>query len=165
MKKLFYLLLTTTLFTSCIFLNNSSDDFVPTGNEYRPVVMNRANFESSVALLPPKPIENSGKIYVRGQLLFINEKREGFHIFNYENPSSPIPIAYIQIPGATDLAMREGTIYINQAVDLVTIQYGIDSQNFTITNRNRNIFPQMLDPNGFLGEHGSDEIIVNYEQL
>lgn len=149
-------------FVSCIYSGND-DDFVPQ-NIYDPVVMERPEFESAVQVKPIQNIEKSGKIYIKDNLLFINEFRKGFHVFNYSNPLNPIAVGFIQIPGATDLAVRNNTIYINQAVDLVTLQYNISGNSLTITNRNRAIFPQIIAPNGEYHEVSENQIIVDFTE-
>ena len=161
MKKIRLLWLFSSVFlVSCIY--PGVDDDFNQANMYDPVVMQRVDFENSVAVQPVQSISVSGKIYIKENLLFINEFRKGFHVFNYSNPSSPTPVGFIQIPGATDLAVRNNTIYINQAVDLVTLQYNISDNSLTVTNRNRNIFPQMVAPNGEYFNVNENQIIVDF---
>lgn len=163
MKKILCGIFALATLTSCIW-GDDDDGFVPVIQASNPVVMERDAFEASVAVLPAKTIQKSGKIYLFDQLLFINEVRKGFHVYNYADATNPVPLAFIQSPGATDLAMRNGTIYINQAVDLISVTYGIDSGNLQVTHRNRNVFPQMRDVNGFVADVSSNQIIVDYEQ-
>lgn len=149
---------------SCFGWYGNQDDVFPQSNNFVPVIMDRTDFENSVALLPPKNIINSGKIYIQQDYLFINEVNEGFHIFNYSNPSNPIPIAYIKTVGATDIAIRNNTLYINQAVDLLTLKYNDENNTIEVTNRNRNVFPQKISPEGFSSSVANNEIIVNWVQ-
>lgn len=128
---------------------------------YEAVILDRATFESSVQAMPAQPIITSGKIYVKGQFLFINEVNKGFHVFDYQNPQNPQPLGFIQVLGATDLAVRDNNIYINQAVDLVTLTYNADN-SLTVTKRNRNVFPQKISPDGVYGVVNPDEIIINW---
>ena len=162
--KLFFLLFVSLLFTGCFGWYNNDDDFLPDPNNFTPVIMERAVFENSVALLPPKNIINAGKIYIRNNYLFINEVNEGFHIYNYSTPSNPLPIAYLKTPGATDLAIRNNTLYINQAVDLLTLNYNSESNTIETSYRNRNVFPQKISPDGFSSSVANNEIIVNWVQ-
>lgn len=165
MKNIRLLLLFSSVFlSSCIYPGGGGDDDFTPQNLYEPVVMPRAEFESAVVVKPTQDISNSGKIYIKDNLLFINEFRKGFHVFNYSNPENPIAVGFIQIPGATDLAVRNNTIYINQAVDLVTLQYSISDNSLTVTNRNRNIFPQMIAPNGEYHNAPNEQIIIDFTQ-
>ena len=151
---------------SCIFSNGNDDDVIPMPQSfYNPVIMSRTEFESAVTLIPNQEILKSGKIYVKGDFLFINEVRKGFHVFNYSDVTNPQLIAFIKIPGATDLAVRNNKIYINQAVDLVTLEYDSVSNTISVLSRNRNIFPPMLSPDGFPASSSQDEVIVDYIQI
>lgn len=166
MKRNLLLLLFPVMFVSCIFPNGNDDDVIPMPqSSYEPVVMSRTEFESAVALLPNQEISKSGKIYIKGNFLFINEFRKGFHVFNYSDATNPQLIAFIKIPGATDLAVRNDKIYINQAVDLVTLQYDNVSNTISVLSRNRNIFPPMPSPDGWPGSSSPDEIIIDYTQI
>jgi hypothetical protein len=62
------------------------------------------------------------KISIKDDLMFINDVNKGFHVYDYTDPKKPIrPILY-KAPGATDLAIKGNTVYINQ-VDLVTATF------------------------------------------
>ena len=122
--------------------------------------MNRATFEASIKILPGKKIVKSGKIYIKDDILLVNDVNKGFHIYNYSDATNPVKIAFLEIPGATDVAIRNATIYINQAVDLVTLKYDLTTNKVTILYRNRNIFPQKNSPQGFGAYVKENEIIV-----
>ena len=94
--------------------------------------------------------------------MFVNDVNKGFHIYDYSNPKNPIRTNFINVPGATDLAIKGNTIYINQAVDLVTATFNPATKIFTVTNRNRNVFPQKQAPNGFQGYTKENEIIIDW---
>lgn len=131
---------------------NEQDDVLVIEQEqsaYEPIFLDRETFEQSVQLQPPKPIVNSGKIYVLNNLLFVNEKNEGFHVFQNEDPSNPTPINFIEVPGATDIAIRNGVYFVNQAVDLIAIAYNTRASELTISKRIEDVFPVMLSPDGF----------------
>jgi hypothetical protein len=144
---------------SCI--RRTDDDFFPT-SQYKAVVMSRENFENAVGTFAPQNITKSGKIYIFDNFLFISEVNDGFHVFNYQDPTNPIPVKYIKAPGATDLAIRNGVLYINQATDLITLKYNEQTLSFDLMHRNENVFPQKIAPDGFEQQIGANEIIVNW---
>lgn len=162
--KLSLLIFASSLFSGCFGWRGNEDDGFPQPNNFVPVIMNRNAFENSVQLLPPRNVTNSGKIYIHQDYLFINEVNEGFHIYNYSNPSNPVAIAYLKTVGATDLAIRNNTLYINQAVDLLTLKYDSTDNVIEVTHRNENVFPQKISPQGFSSSVGNNEIIVNWVQ-
>ncbi|SHG03275.1 hypothetical protein SAMN05444372_1021 [Flavobacterium micromati] len=94
--------------------------------------------------------------------MFVNDVNKGFHVYDYSNPKSPVRTNFINVPGATDLAIRDNTIYINQAVDLVTATYNITTKKFTVTNRNKNVFPQKQAPNGQSEYTKDNQVIIDW---
>jgi len=160
MKKTLLVLLIISVFSSCLrFTNDDSWE----ENQYKPVLLQRSAFEKSIVLESPKTIIKSGKIYIKGDLMFINDVNKGFHVYDYSDPKNPVRLQFIKAPGATDLAIIDDVIYINQAVDLVTITYNATTKKIEITNRNKNVFPQKKSPNGFSGNHKENEIIIDWE--
>jgi hypothetical protein len=160
MKKTLLLLLIVFTFSSYLRLTN--DDSWEE-NQYKPVLLQRSVFEKSIVLENPQTIIKSGKIYIKGDLMFINDVNKGFHVYDYSDPKNPVRLQFIKAPGATDLAIIDDVIYINQAVDLVTITYNAITKKIDITNRNKNVFPQKKSPNGFSGNHKENEIIIDWE--
>lgn len=125
------------------------DDFVQAESRYEPVVMDRSEFEKSVVLGNTLSIGTSGKIYTKDNLLFINEINKGFHIFDNSDPSDPKAIRFLAAPGSTDLAIRNDMVYINQARDLIAVEYNVAQNSISLTKRIPDTFPEMLSPDGF----------------
>lgn len=160
--RLLLLFLCSLLYVSCIGWETDNDP-VPQSS-YAPVVLEREAFENSVQLLPPRNIEKSGKIYIKDNLLFISEVNKGFHIFNYTTPENPVPVSFLQILGATDLAIRDNVLYINQAVDLVSINYNLAQNTMAVSYRNENVFPQKLSPDEMYVAIENNEIIIDWTE-
>jgi hypothetical protein len=153
----------TILLAGCFgWGGNNVDDFPSQQSNYIPVIMQRVNFENAVGTIPTQNIVNSGKIYIFENLLFITEVNDGFHVFNYIDPTNPIPLNYIKAPGATDLAIRNSLLYINQATDLLTLKYNYQTNSFDFITRNLNVFPQKISPDGFYTSLNTNEIVVNW---
>lgn len=164
MKHLCILLLVCITSLSCVTDRTSDDvDTVDLLTNYDAITLDRPTFEASVILEDARSIINSGKIYVFNGLLFVNEKNKGFHVFDNENPSSPVALAYIKAPGATDLAIKNEVYYINQAVDLIAVTYDKQTANLQVTKRIREVFPPKVSPDGFVHNIPDGEIIIDYE--
>lgn len=164
---LILLIFAVTFLQSCCWYGdcNGNDDIPPpfAESEYEPVFMERPEFESSVLLSSAKPVVNAGKIYVIESYLFINEKNEGFHVFNNKNPSSPSAIYFIESPGATDLAIRDNVFFINQATDLIAVQVNLETGGLNVSKRIKNTFPEMLSPDGFYpNSMPQNSVVVNW---
>ena len=158
-RKILLLLFFITV-TSCLNFNDDGDP--PISSSFTPEILTRTAFEASIILEPSKAIEETGKIYVINNYLFINEPYVGFHVLDNTNPANPNPLKFLRTPGATDLIFKGDSFYVNQAVDLVALKFNGDFTTIEITKRLEDIFPQIASPDGFMANVGQDEIVVNW---
>lgn len=151
MKKqnLFFLVLLCIFFQGCWPENDDVIPPIPFESQYEPVFLNRTDFEKSVAVKNAVSIGTSGKIYIKDKLLFINELNKGFHVFDNRDPKNPKSIQFLEAPGSTDMAIRSNIIYINQATDLIAVEYVSATNTASLTKRIPNTFPELLSPDGF----------------
>ena len=63
----------------------------------------------------------TGKIYIKGDYIFINEKKEGIHVIDNSDPSNPRNISFIAIPGNLDIAVMGNILYGDSYTDLVAV--------------------------------------------
>ena len=120
-------------------------DEQPTLPPYRPLLMSRATLEQSVALVPARELHNTGKIYLKGRYVYINERYEGIHIIDNIDPTQPRNVGFLRIPGSLDIAMRGNLLYADNAVDLVTLDLS-DPSNVRVLSRVRDAFPELTPP-------------------
>src|SRR5437867_12520350 len=78
---------------------------------YTPVYKTTQEVRANIKSNGPKEIVNAGKLYLRGPYIFLNEIDRGIHIIDNTNPASPKNIAFIDIPGNMDLAVKGNTLY------------------------------------------------------
>lgn len=110
----------SVLFLLVIVLFSSCDDTeYETVTVATPVIMSKAEFRTSVEVLSPQQIDESGKIYSYGDYIFINDMFQGVLVIDNSNPESPIEIAYIRIPGNTDISIKNNFLYADSAIDLL----------------------------------------------
>jgi hypothetical protein len=134
---------------------------------YQPIFMTRAQLEASVTKQDPQPISDPGKLYSYGNYILINEKYKGVHIIDNQNPENPQNIAFIQVPGNIDFAMKSNVMYVDNAVDMVAINL-TDLNNPVVTSRIPDAFPSPTPPDGLWAEYDrtglpEDAIIVGWE--
>lgn len=162
-KQLVYFALASCLcFQSCWLVSpvDEPNNFDIALSNYEPVIISRSELEASTIIESPKTIQNSGKIYVKDELLFINERNKGFHVFNNSNPENPVKIAFIKVLGSSDLAVKNNILYINNATDLITLTADLATNTIEITKRIANTFPQMISPEGFQYNNLNDNQII-----
>lgn len=125
--------------------------------EYEPVLMKRSKLDSTIQLEPPKAIEGGGKIYHKDGYIFVNQKYEGIHVINNEDPSNPEKIGFIRIPGNVDMAIKGTTLYADNATDLVAIDLK-NYENMEVTKRVPDVFPKYMPPdNGSIPDAYKEE--------
>ncbi len=80
----------------------------------------RANYPKISA---PKQIEKAAKIYnyMDGEILLINERNKGIHVVNNRVRETPQNIAFIEIPGNIDMAVKDGYMYVDSFTDLIVL--------------------------------------------
>jgi hypothetical protein len=95
---------------------------------------------SAIKSLPAQPIVESGKIYVRGNLLFQVEQLKGVHVIDYSDKANPVKLGFIKSRGCSELAVKGNYLIINNQADLVTIDISQTGQVREVA-RIRNAFP------------------------
>lgn len=137
------------VFAIAIFFQNCVKDNC--SNRYsfwEPVYMTKEQARANIKNNAPRDIERPGKIYIRGNYIFLNEIDRGIHIIDNSNPSTPRAFAFIDIPGNLDLAVKGDMLYADFYTDLVTINI-TDPQHVVVKKFTENIFPDRMWTNGF----------------
>jgi hypothetical protein len=165
LKPIAVLLLCCSLsFQSC-WLTDTTDDFPPQLQDYyEPVTMLRSEFDLTTSLqTTPEVIVNSGKIYVKDNFIFINERNKGFHIIDNTDPTNPQNIAFLKVIGSSDLTIKGNSVYVNNATDLLALTLDAQEGTMEITKRVPNAFPQITSPFGNVYYGASeDEVVVDW---
>lgn len=105
-----------------------------------PVYLNYKDFRESVKFESSHSLSKPGKIYYKDNYLYINEIMKGVHIYNNSNPSAPLYVGFINIPGNVDMVILGNTMFADSYIDLV----GIDISNPAIpkeVSRLKSVFP------------------------
>lgn len=166
MKKINFLLIFVVFaclntLQSC-FYHVHDDHVTEPYYQYEPIYMTRTQLEGSIKISEPRSMIKAGKIYVFQDYIFITDENKGFHIYNNGNPTAPVLVAFLEVPGATDMAIKDNIIYINQAVDLVAVS--IESIQVTVHKRIPNTFPSKISPDGYMHHAGENEIIIDWKK-
>lgn len=102
----------------------------------------------------PRELNTPGQINYYDNKMFIVEKGEGVHVIDNNNPSNPVNTDFLNVPGITDLAIKDGYLYVNSYVDLLAINL----QTFVVEGRTQNVLqPLWYSPLDY-------SIIVDYTE-
>lgn len=113
-----------------------------------PVYMSFNEFRSSFSKSDPVEISTPGKIYFKDNYLFVNETGKGIHVIDNANPANPKKVAFYEIVGNVDMAIRGNILFADSFIDLVAIDI-TDIENPVETGRLENVFPEVV-PEGDL---------------
>ena len=140
--------LVLSIFPGCL---KDNCEKIHTYTYYEPVYKTTAEVRANIKSNKPRDIENPGKIFILGNYIFLNEVDKGIHIIDNRNPSSPRNVAFVDIPGNLDLAVKGNALYADLYSDLVTLDIS-DPLQVKVKNYNENVFPHRAYGNGFYGD-------------
>jgi hypothetical protein len=120
-----------------------------------PVYMSYEDLRSSFQVTGGRELVRPGKIYFKDPYMYINEYQEGIHVVDLSDPASPETEAFIEIPGNTDMAIRNDILYADSYVDLVMINISNPTQPEEI-KRVEDIFEYVIPPYDY--DYPLDEI-------
>ncbi|WP_273216118.1 LVIVD repeat-containing protein [Runella zeae] len=131
-----------SLFLVCLLQWSCTDQCTETRKykRFSPVTVSLAEIRQGVRTETSRDLINPGKIYTKGNCLFINEMKEGLHIVDNTNPSAPKMVSFIKIPGNGDMAVRGNILYADSYSDLVAfdISNPLDVKEIS---REKEVFP------------------------
>ncbi|MEL7248173.1 MAG: hypothetical protein AAFO03_07130 [Bacteroidota bacterium] len=113
---LFLMLGSTLLFTACIQeLEDIPDEAIGLAPLYAV-----ENWQE-ISVTGPQSIQQLGKLYYKTPYIYATDRGRGIHVFDNSNPADPVKLAFIQIAGNSDLAIKGNTLFANNVKDLVAI--------------------------------------------
>ena len=108
-----------------------------------PEYMSYSDLRMPVKSTAPTELTSNGKIYVKDQYLFINEKYKGIHVYDNSNPAAPANLLFIDIPGNVDLSVKGDFLYADSYTDLVVLNIS-DIHNPVEISRLKDVFPYTI---------------------
>ncbi len=135
----YFLIIMLVGFTGC------QDKVFETYELNNPVYLSYDELREAVNDTLPINLEHPGKIYIKGNYLFVNEVRKGIHVVDNSNPASPVVLRFIDIPGNIDLAVKDNILYADSYVDLITLDIS-DLSDIKEIGRIEDVFSYSLPP-------------------
>ncbi|MCM4166963.1 hypothetical protein KCTC52924_01819 [Arenibacter antarcticus] len=136
----------------------------------KPIKMSKSEFKQDVSIVAPIPMEKSGKIYVYGDYIFVNDQFKGVHVVDNSNPKAPKKIAFIKIPRNVDISIKDNFLYADSITDLLVLDI-TDIQHIKMVIRLENVlrdnvvFPLGVDIFEWEGIDYNAEIVVGWETV
>lgn len=128
---------------------------------YEPVYKSLAEVRSEFDVVDPHPLKGSGKIYLYGTIVLINEVGAGVHVIDNSKPENPEFLKFINIPGNFDIAVKDNVLYADSYIDLLAIDIS-DISQIQLLHRVENAFPGYNTQFGFSAERGN--VITLWEE-
>lgn len=114
MRKIFFAAGISALFASCF-----KDTCKSVQTLYFPVFKTVTQVRADMKSLAPQPLQNTGKLYIFGNYIFLNEVDKGIHVIDNTDAAHPKNISFIAVPGNQDLAVLGNHLYADAYSDLV----------------------------------------------
>ena len=105
-----------------------------------PVYLSYADLRSAVKMSGPREMTSVSRIYLYESMLFVNERNEGIHIIDNRFPNSPKRVGFIEIPGNTEISIKDNNLYADSYIDLITLDVQ-NIESITEIDRQESIFP------------------------
>jgi len=138
----FFLFSMALLFSSCL-----KDHCSRTYKIYTPVYTKMTTLRATVQSMAATPVVNTGKLYVKGNWIFLNEQNRGIHVIDNSNPAHPVKTSFINIPGNIDMAVKNNLLYADLYSDLAVINIS-DPKRISVEKYLTNTFSdKSSDPN------------------
>lgn len=171
MKKLIAFSFLSFLFMTSCYYNDSDSLEAPLESEYKPIVMSRTQLVVSIKVLEAREINRPGKIYYKSGYIFMTEQYKGVHIIDNRDVTNPTNIAFIRVPGCVDIAAKNNTLYVDNAVDLVALDIS-NLDNIREVSRQIKVFPELPPPDlSYVpgrfseGNRPQNSVIVGWEKV
>jgi hypothetical protein len=129
---------------------------------YIPVYKTKDEARANIKSNPAKELKNTGKFYIYGNYIFLNEIDKGVHVIDNSNPAQPQNIAFIDIPGNLDIAVKGNMLYADMYTDLVAIDISNPS-SVVVKKIVPYVFPERSYDNGFVGNN--TQVITEWKRV
>ena len=114
MKPQLLLLITIFFTASCEWDSVNTNDRQWVDVTYvTPVYETASSLADQVVVVEPKEQTSLGKIITYQNYVFVNEPMEGIHIVDHTDPSNPINLSFISIPGNLDMSIVDDHLYVD----------------------------------------------------
>ncbi len=126
---------------------------------YTPIYQLKQSVLAAINGNPSKTVDSLGKIYLKDNLIFLNDVDEGIHVIDNSDPTNPKQVAFLNIPGNQDIAIKGNILYADMYSDLLAIDI-TDLHHVQIENMLPALFTDRQYVNGYSMD--SAQVIVSW---
>ena len=148
------LLVISLLLHSCV-----KDRLETTYTYFDPVYKSKTEVLQGIKSTQAVALNRTGKIFIYGNYVFINELNKGVHIIDNSNPSTPRNFSFISIPGNVDIAVKGNTLYADIFTDMIALDISNPS-NVVLKKLTTNVFPERAYDNGVVPD--SSKYVIDW---
>jgi hypothetical protein len=105
-----------------------------------PLYKEKATIKANIKSNAPRPVQKPGKIYIKGNYIFLNEIDKGLHVIDNTNPAAPVNRSFIDLPGNVDIAVKDNLLYADFYKDMVVMDIS-NPLDVKVKNFVDNLFP------------------------
>lgn len=146
LPRFILLLIVIPIYFSC----NKPDDGTLTVAGMKPIYVSEADFYD-IKNESARKVENTGGIYIWKQYFLIAEYRKGIHVYDRTNPSLPMYITFLNIPGCADFTIAENTLFADNGFDILSINI-VDINKISVNKVIKNATKNSRDlPPNYIG--------------
>lgn len=144
MKRITHLGITLLIITTMFSCQTDKCEQLVYTFEYQDVFVTQNELRSSIEFQDVRDLNVPGKIYFYNNLLLINELYEGIHFIDNSDPKNPEKLSFLKIMGNTDFAIKNGKLYANNQLDLLTFDIS-DLEDIKLEYIAENTFREYMD--------------------
>jgi hypothetical protein len=152
------------LVTGCLmffFCGCRKEQRTKTYTIYTPIYKMQTEVLANVNGTGPVPVQTVGKIYIKDNFIYLNEVDKGIHVIDNTDPSHPSQVAFLDIPGNQDIAVKGNILYADMYADLLALDI-TDIHHVTVTDTLHNIFTERLYVNNVATVTVNDMVVVGW---
>ena len=139
---------------------DNADKNTKTYTIYSPVYQSKAAVLAAINGAPSTAIEHAGKLFIKGDYIYLNDVNKGIHIIDNSNATHPFQVAFLSIPGNLDIAIKGNILYADMYNDLLALDI-TNPHHTKIISTLKNFFTERAYVNGYVANDDS-QIAVNW---
>ncbi|MGC4034819.1 MAG: hypothetical protein QM764_02585 [Chitinophagaceae bacterium] len=110
---------------------------------YTPVLKVKSEVLAAINGDAARRVSATGKLYIKDNFIYLNEVDKGIHVIDNSDRSHPSQVAFLDIPGNRDIAIRGNTLYADMYADLLAIDIS-NPKKAVVKNRLSNFFTERI---------------------